>query len=311
MARVRQWIHALARQKRSCFYTFQLDGISLLRQLQFEEFLYRKVAPVAERCVFFLVNNHNRTGAKSVVMGLAGKAQHFVKNVEETKARGISIIKRFTGGGTVIVDECSLNTSIIASTQFARNVSPTGICDWSYENIFRNCGIFNDRFGVVEGDFVVKGLGPSSGESGTTTANAAELYHKVAGNSQAFNTKAFVHHSVFLWSMSPLISQVLLHPQKTPDYRNGRDHMSFLRSVREALHPSHHAWTMDDFENALCERAGLEQHQLDCRVHVNVSARCSDAGDIRDTLQNDATNLSDEFIGEAISMLEVPSTISL
>ncbi|ORM40556.1 uncharacterized protein BXIN_2129 [Babesia sp. Xinjiang] len=313
MANIARWIELISKQKYSCSYTFQLDGIGLLRQLQFEEFLYRKVAPVAERCLFFIVNNHSRTGSKAVVLGLAGKPQHFVKDVEETKARGISLIRRFTGGGTVIVDECSVNTSVIASTRFADKLSPTYICGWSFENVFRNSGIFNDRFVLIEGDFVVKNsnkLTPDERSRSHDNAQGDLEYHKVAGNSQAYNAKAFVHHTVFPWDISPLISEVLLHPEKAPDYRKGRKHTDFLRSIREALDPKQCINTINDFENSLCKGIeSISSNKLDRHVHVTVSLDSAGADDITNSLQSDSLSLSGDFIEQAISILDSPSTM--
>ncbi|GFE55771.1 RNA binding protein protein [Babesia ovis] len=288
-----------------------LDGIGLLRQLQFEEFLYRKVAPVAEKTAFFVVNNHARTGSKAVVMGLAGKPEQFVKDVEETKARGISLIRRFTGGGTVIVDECSLNTSFIASTWFAKDVAPTDICRWSYEKVFLKSGIFNDRFVFVEGDYVVK----KQNHTGDSTANRNDdgtegeySYHKVAGNSQAFNAKAFVHHTVFPWNISPLISQILLQPSKAPDYRRGRHHTDFMRSVTEALDPDQGISSITEFEEKLCGKVGTTfGSMLDRVVHISVS-KSETQNDICDALDSHKICLSEEFIEQAIATLPSPAT---
>ncbi|CDR95499.1 hypothetical protein, conserved [Babesia bigemina] len=314
MTNIARWVELLSKQKQSCFYVFRLDGIGLLRQLLFEEFLYRKVAPVAENCAFYLVNNHSRTGTKAVVMGLGGKAHQFVRDVNETKSRGISIIRRFTGGGTVIVDECSVNTSLIASTQFAKDICPTDICRWSYDNVFSGCGIFNDKFKCIEGDYVVEEYGDmeSNNSTGMGDAEQSPLIYKVAGNSQAFNNKAFVHHSVFPWSISPLISQVLLRPAKMPKYREGRDHISFVRSVREALDPDQRLNTADEFEEILCKRAGLKlSNMLDRRVHVEVSVDRKAAEDIGTMFQNDSAHFSEAFIDDAIATLELPSTTVL
>lgn len=312
MSHVAQWIRQLSQKTQRCLYTIQLDGVDLLRQLKFEEFLYRKVAPVAEGCAFFLVNNHRRTGSRAVVMGFSGNERDFVKDPEETKARGVSIIRRFTGGGTVIVDECSLNTSLIASTQIAKNMSPNLICNWSYDNVFKDCGIFSDRFAVVEGDFVVKDVRKmQSCEQGARepTEDSSHSYYKVAGNSQAFNHLAFVHHSVFLWSMSPLISQILLHPKKTPNYRDGRDHMSFLRSIREALDTNCNVSTIDDFERALCNRGAKNLlEKMNRKVHVIVSATAEEDGDILQSLHRNSVLLSDKLIDDAIAMLHRPVT---
>ncbi|GBE61322.1 cyclin-dependent kinase regulatory subunit [Babesia ovata] len=312
MTGVARWIELLSKQKQRCFYVFQLDGIGILRQLLFEEFLYRKVAPVAGNCAFFLVNNHSRTGTKAVVMGLAGKAHQFVRDVNETKSRGITIIRRFTGGGTVIVDECSVNTSLIASTQLAKDISPTDICRWSYDNVFRGCGIFNQKFKCIEGDFVVEDLTKLDSNDGSEIRDPAQSSHiyKVAGNSQAFNNKAFVHHSVFPWSISPLISQVLLRPTKMPKYRDGRDHISFVRSVRKALDPDQCLNTVDEFEEMLCKCAGLKlSNELDRRAHVRVSVDRKATDDIDKIFQNDSTHLSEAFIDDAIATLESPATM--
>ncbi|EDO05319.1 lipoate---protein ligase family protein [Babesia bovis T2Bo] len=307
MAKLLKWIDHLSAQTYHSLYTFQLDGIDLLRQLQFEEFLYRKVAPATEKAAFFIVNNHKRTGAKAVVMGFAGKPEQFVKDVEKTKHDGISIIKRFTGGGTVIVDENSLNTSIIASTAISKDISPTKICEWSYENIFKRSGLFNERFINLEGDYVVKGDNPAKTYNVSEQAIPYE-YHKVAGNSQAFNIKAFVHHTVFPWNISPLISQLLVQPTKAPKYRQGRHHTEFMRCVTEALNPHLGMKTITDFEEGLCEKVNSSFGSLfDRKIHVTVS-KLPSPHNISNAIDKNLIHLSDEFIQQAILCLSNPAT---
>ena len=55
---------------------------------------------------------------------------------------------------------------------------------------------------------------------------------KFGGNAQALSKKRWLHHSSLLWSVDPLrMRQLLKQPVRAPDYREGREHGSFLTSL--------------------------------------------------------------------------------
>ena len=55
---------------------------------------------------------------------------------------------------------------------------------------------------------------------------------KFGGNAQALSKKRWLHHSSLLWSLDPLrMRQLLKQPARAPEYREGREHGSFLTSL--------------------------------------------------------------------------------
>lgn len=51
---------------------------------------------------------------------------------------------------------------------------------------------------------------------------------KMGGNAQMITRDRWVHHTSFLWRFSPEYMETLRYPEKTPEYRAGRDHGDFL-----------------------------------------------------------------------------------
>ena len=55
---------------------------------------------------------------------------------------------------------------------------------------------------------------------------------KFGGNAQALSRKRWLHHSSLLWSVdAPRMRKLLKQPSRAPDYREGREHGSFLTSL--------------------------------------------------------------------------------
>lgn len=50
----------------------------------------------------------------TVVMGIGGKTEKLI-DISLVKQRGIQVVRRFTGGGTVVIDQDSLFASLIGS----------------------------------------------------------------------------------------------------------------------------------------------------------------------------------------------------
>lgn len=55
---------------------------------------------------------------------------------------------------------------------------------------------------------------------------------KFGGNAQALSRRRWLHHSSLLWSFDPLrMRRLLKQPARAPEYREGREHGSFLTSL--------------------------------------------------------------------------------
>lgn len=58
---------------------------------------------------------------------------------------------------------------------------------------------------------------------------------KFGGNAQAISRGRWLHHTSFLWDYSPERMNLLLNPQKAPEYRFGREHKDFLVRLRDVV----------------------------------------------------------------------------
>jgi lipoate-protein ligase A len=88
----------------------------------------------------WVIVNQPARDYQGIVMGISGKPELLV-NVDKVKADRIPIIKRFTGGGTVYVDQNTLFVSLIINDNTLSEVKmfPREIMKWShlfYQDIF-------------------------------------------------------------------------------------------------------------------------------------------------------------------------------
>lgn len=82
-------------------------GMDVVEQLKIEEALLR-----ATDDTWMLINDG--VASPTVVLGISGKPEEMVHG-EKLKGLGIRMVKRFSGGGTVVVDENCVMMSIIAN----------------------------------------------------------------------------------------------------------------------------------------------------------------------------------------------------
>lgn len=160
----------------------------------------------------------------TIVLGLSGKPRLLVdlEACHAGLAAGrIEMIRRFTGGGTVVLGPDSLLVSWIVRdadpSPAHANPSPTSIMEWSeelYRPLFEQLLQRDVSFKLRENDYVVSGN------------------LKFAGNAQAITRGDFVHHTSFLWDWDPAHMALLTVPQKQPEYRRHRPHSDFLTPLR-------------------------------------------------------------------------------
>jgi lipoate---protein ligase len=177
----------------------QLEGFPILQQLQYEEALLR--ADQRNWCIV------NRGSPDAIVMGISGKPDLLIHS-EKFNRFPIPLIKRFSGGGTVVVDENTLFVTFICNAQSV-NISPfpESIMRWT-EQLYRP--FFEDKpFALKENDYVI-------GQK------------KMGGNAQSIIKNRWLHHTSFLWSYCPEKMDYLKLPPKAPQYREGRNHADFL-----------------------------------------------------------------------------------
>ncbi|KAL6769772.1 LPL3 [Auxenochlorella protothecoides x Auxenochlorella symbiontica] len=185
----------------------RLQNFQILRQLKLEEALLR-----ASNDNWFLVNDG--TPDPAIVLGISGKPEVMVHEVAARKA-GVTLIRRFTGGGTVVVDSDTLFTGLIMGVDEVPGLEPfpRPIMKWT-EDLFKPVfGKYGD-FALREHDYVFKDV-------------------KFGGNAQAISKRRFVHHTSLLWRFDPDRMALLQHPARTPEYRQGRPHHRFITPLQD------------------------------------------------------------------------------
>ena len=150
-----------------------------------------------------------------VVLGYTGKLQREV-NIEACRDDGIPILRRCTGGGTVLQGPGCLNYSLILRIDGG---SMAGISQT------------NSRVTEKNALALQKILGAKVDRRGDTDLAVAEV--KVSGNAQKRKQKYLLFHGTFLLDFDlPLIAKYLQQPPTQPEYRAGRDHLDFVMNLR-------------------------------------------------------------------------------
>lgn len=183
-----------------------LKNTPIFEQLQIEEALLR--LDDQNYCII------NEGSPPAIVMGISGQLEELV-NMERHGQNPIPIIKRFSGGGTVVVNHETLFVSFLFQKEahdFAPYPEP--IMRWT-EGLYKEAFAI-EGFALRENDYVI-------GEK------------KVGGNAQYLRKNRWLHHTTFLWDYQPELMDLLLHPKKTPTYREGRSHEAFITKLSEHL----------------------------------------------------------------------------
>lgn len=184
-----------------------LKNCPIFEQLQIEEALLR-----ASEENFCLLNEGS---PPSIVMGISGKTQELVN--PQAFEEQIPVIRRFSGGGTVVVDHNTLFVSfIINHRHFDFDPFPEKIFRWSEG--FYSKWFDTPSFSLKENDYVFD-------------------QKKFGGNAQYIRRGRWIHHTTLLWDFRENLMNLLLHPKKAPSYRQNRHHFDFLCRLKE-FYPS-------------------------------------------------------------------------
>ncbi len=157
--------------------------------------------------------------APFVVLGYANKVASEA-NIEACRARGVPILRRSSGGGTVVQGPGCLNYNLtLPITDETANITDT------------NCYIMRRHRDALSQ--IVGGEVKIQGHTDLTVAphDAPEDARlKFSGNAQRRKSRALVFHGCFLLPDFDLaqIDELLAHPSREPDYRAGRAHRHFV-----------------------------------------------------------------------------------
>lgn len=184
---------------RSLIHFVHLKEVPILEQLKYEEALLR--ADERNWLIF------NEKSSSAIVMGVSGQKELLV-NQEKWQQHPIPLIRRFSGGGTVVVDENTFFVTFICQKgHFNFPLFPRHLMEWSsafYRPLFSS-----HNFQLQENDYTL-------GEK------------KWGGNAQCITKERCLHHTSILWDYDTKKMDYLLHPPKAPFYRQGRKHTDFL-----------------------------------------------------------------------------------
>lgn len=181
--------------------------LPIYEQLVLEEALLR--ADTNNYCLI------NQGSCPAIVMGISGKSEELI----DLERCTLPILRRYSGGGTVVVDEQTIFVSFIFNkTVHPIPAYPEPILQWSghlYNSVF-------PQMVLKENDYVIG-------------------HKKCGGNAQYIQKDRWVHHTTFLWDIDPTKMSQLLLPKKTPLYRESRSHLDFLTPLKEHFE-SPHQW---------------------------------------------------------------------
>lgn len=233
--------------------------------------------------------NVDATGSNdsvAIVMGIGGKPD-LLLNVELVRQDGVPTLKRFSGGGTVVLDYNSIWTTVIGRrNELVTEHFPRPIMEYTAARIYgpllerlvamqtstgmnsgsdrgekltmvidsKSCGVENTgrvitvpRYDRHDDDAVSMPDGIPSFRLRENDFVLGE--RKVGGNAQSIGKTGWLHHTSFLWDYDAENMDYLTLPSKRPEYRGDRSHSDFLVKLKDC----YPALRKADFFAALAE----------------------------------------------------------
>ena len=205
------------------FKLLRFSHLPIQKQLHLEENLLRH-----EKGNYIVLNTET---PPAIVLGISNK-EHDLVHLDALPSH-IPLVRRFSGGGTVIVDEETVFVTFICNkTDFAFAPYPEPILRFAAAQLKLSLPDLE----LKENDFVV-------GDK------------KCGGNALYIKKDRWLIHTSFLWSYAPDRMALLKHPAKAPSYRGDRSHVDFLCPVSSLL-PCKRGW-MDLMAETLIDRSSF------------------------------------------------------
>jgi lipoate-protein ligase A len=152
-----------------------------------------------------------------VVLG-AGSPSRTDVNTEACVIHGVPVLRRCSGGGTVVQGPGCLNYTLVLDRQHPDRQlleSISGTNELVLHTVAKGlsaCGLYGAGLQGIS-DLTIEGL-------------------KFSGNSQRRRKRFVLFHGTILYNMDlNLIAELLGTPEKMPDYRENRQHLGFVRNV--------------------------------------------------------------------------------
>lgn len=256
------------------------SSLSIYERLLLEEYLFKlddKVNWVISgyhdpsRHRFLDMSTSTYLSSAAIVMGIGGKPAELL-NLDNVREDNVLTIKRFSGGGTVLLDYDSIWVTIIGRPQFFENSGtvksfPRPIMEYTQNQLYnplfsrlverqasKQVELYQNRKKTLVADTASCGLEnsgrvtavPCTALSPSSSPLQFSLQEndyalgdkKVGGNAQAITATGWLHHTSFLWDYDEeLMRDYLTLPQKRPDYRGDRSHIEFLAKLKN-VYPS-------------------------------------------------------------------------
>ena len=152
-----------------------------------------------------------------VVLGLASRRDREV-DAAACAARGIPILRRCSGGGTVVQGPGCLSYTLILRIAGNRPL----------ERIDSTNAFIMERHGHL----LAEASGLPIRHQGATDLAVGQ--RKFSGNAQRRRRRFLLFHGTFLLDFPiPLMEEILPYPPKTPRYRGKRSHRAFLTNLHQ------------------------------------------------------------------------------
>ena len=150
-----------------------------------------------------------------IVLGSSNKVHHEV-HVDACREDGIPILRRHSGGGTVLQGPGCLNYSLILHIN---SEGPT-------RNITDTTNFIMQRHAEMLSTLLNEKVEVQGSSDLTITGK------KFSGNAQRRRMKALLYHGTVLLDFNlALIEQYVKLPEKQPEYRGQRSHHDFVRNI--------------------------------------------------------------------------------
>jgi lipoate---protein ligase len=151
-------------------------------------------------------------GPPAVVMGSSERPEQVI-DAAACAMLGVDVLKRSTGGGSVLQTEDVLNYSLTAPAPVSLDPRP------------------GFRQGIDLVCAILAAFGVAGRQEGTSDVAVGD--RKISGNAQARRWNAVLVHGTLLVDFDhDLADAVLKHPPREPDYRRSRAHRDFLVTLR-------------------------------------------------------------------------------
>ncbi|NLH71898.1 MAG: lipoate--protein ligase family protein [Verrucomicrobia bacterium] len=150
-----------------------------------------------------------------VVLGYANRAASEL-NTDTCDESGVPVLRRISGGGTVLQAPGCLNYALVLRTSTAAELQTTGT---------------TNRYVMEKHRFLLeKLLGAKVAIDGVT--DLVVRGRKVSGNAQRRRANAVLFHGTFLLNAPvELMGKYLRMPSRSPAYRDGRPHEEFVANL--------------------------------------------------------------------------------